>query len=63
MGTDLPAGRYRGTTNGSDGYWEVSTDANGMDLIANGMTKGQFYVSAKSGQYLQLQSVTITLVN
>ncbi len=60
VGTDIPAGLYKGTTTGAlGGYWGISTDANSTDIVANEITVGPFYVEVTKGQYLQLTSVEI----
>ena len=63
VGTDIPAGRYKGTVTGSTGYWQISSDANGSNIIANDNVTGPFYVQARAGQYLELVGVRITKVN
>jgi uncharacterized lipoprotein YehR (DUF1307 family) len=62
VGTDIPAGRYKGSTVSSDGYWQISRDANGQDIIANENTKGDFYLEVKQGQYLNLYGVEIARI-
>jgi hypothetical protein len=61
VGTDIPAGLYKGTTLSvkfSD--WQISSDANGSSIIASDpVTSGQFYVQVKQGQYLKLSGVHI----
>lgn len=59
VGTDIPAGRYKGTVNGQ-GYWQISTDANGSDIVSNNVVTGPFYCEVKAGQYLELSGVSIT---
>jgi hypothetical protein len=63
VGTDIVAGRYKGTTNGDSGYWQVTKDASGtMDsIISNDNVSGQFYVDVKAGQYLTLNGLTISI--
>jgi hypothetical protein len=63
VGTDIPAGRYRGAVTGSTGYWQISSDANGSNITANNNVTGPFYVQARAGQYLELTGVKITKVN
>jgi hypothetical protein len=62
VGTDIPAGKYKGTTTGDSGYWQISSDANGSNIIANNNVTGPFYVQVKKGQYLELMGVRITEV-
>jgi hypothetical protein len=61
VGTDIAAGRYKGTPDGM-GYWEITSDANGDNILSNDLPEGQFYVQVKKGQYLKLSDVTISLV-
>jgi hypothetical protein len=60
VGTDLPAGVYKGVTNGTAGYWQIANDPNGLDVVANDITEGRFYLQVSDGQYLKLDDVTIT---
>lgn len=62
VGTDIPAGRYKGAVTGDNGYWQVSRDANGSNILSNGNPTGQFYVQVKKGQYLEIGDATITKV-
>jgi len=62
VGTDMPAGRYKGTVSGGSGYWQISRDANGNNIIANDNPTGVFYVQVSNGQYLNLKSATVTKV-
>lgn len=60
VGTDLPAGLYKGQLDGDlPGYWSITTDPNGSDIVANDIPTGQFYVEIAGGQYLTLTGVTI----
>lgn len=62
VGTDMPAGDYKGTTIGSSGYWTLAADPNGDDYIGSQSTEAQFYLTVKDGQYLELRRVTVTLI-
>jgi hypothetical protein len=62
VGTDMPAGRYKGRPTSDSGYWKISSDANGSNIVENNNVSGQFYVSVKRGQYLELDSVEIAKV-
>ena len=62
VGTDIPPGRYKGTTKGGTAYWQISGDANGSNIIANNNTEGDFYVQVTAGQYLEINRAEITLV-
>lgn len=63
VGTDIPAGKYKGSVTGGAGYWQISSDANGSNIIANNNETGSFYVQVKTGQYLTLSGAKITKVN
>ena len=63
VGTDLAAGRYKGSPDGDvDAYWQISKDANGDKIIANDNAGGQFYVTVRKGQYLTINRATIRKV-
>ena len=61
VGTDIPAGLYRGiTVSDAGGLCQIASDANGSSIIASDRaTSGQFYVQVKQGQYLKLSGVQI----
>ena len=61
VGTDIPAGLYKGTTVGDAlGVWQIARESNGSSIIASDpATNGQFYVQVKKGQYLELRGVQI----
>lgn len=59
VGTDMQAGTYKGTTISDSGYWRISTDANGDDIVANDIVTSSFYLTVKKGQYLKLVDVEI----
>ena len=61
VGTDIPAGLYKGTTvSYVYGAWQIARDANGSSIIASDLTtSGQFYVQVEKGQYLELSGVEI----
>ncbi|MHB1017676.1 MAG: hypothetical protein ACYC2X_07320 [Coriobacteriia bacterium] len=61
VGVDMKAGRYKGTVIGDMGYWAVLADPNGSDILENNIVEGPFYVEVRDGQYLELDSVEITL--
>ena len=62
VGTDLPAGRYKGAPAAGSAYWQISSDANGNDIIANNNVEGPFYIEVKAGQYLEVRRAQITRV-
>ena len=61
VGTDIPAGLYKGTAVGDAlGTWQIASDANGSSTIASDpVISGQFYVQVKKDQYLKLSGVQI----
>ncbi len=59
VGTDITAGRYKGTVVGDNGYWQISTDANGSNILSNNNVSGPFYVQVKKGQYLEITGVEL----
>jgi hypothetical protein len=59
VGYDIAAGWYEGTVNEDMGYWEVSSDANGQDLVASDYAMESFTLKVTSGQYVTLRNVTI----
>ena len=59
VGSDLPAGRYKGTPTGGSAYWQISKDANGDNIIANNNTEGPFYIQVKTGQFLEISGAEI----
>ena len=61
VGTDMPPGRYKGTPNSGKAYWQISSDANGDNIISNGIEAGNFYVQVSAGQYLKIQEAEISL--
>jgi hypothetical protein len=63
VGYDIEAGWYTGTVTGDTtmGYWQISSDANGQTLVANDYPLGTFTFKVKSGQFLTLRGVTVSL--
>jgi hypothetical protein len=63
VGYDIEAGWYTGTVTGDTtmGYWQISSDANGQTLVANDYPLGPFTFKVKSGQFLTLRGVTVSL--
>lgn len=60
VGTDIGAGVYKGTVTGGGAFWQISTDANGLDIVAREDVTAQFYLEVKVGQFLRLHNVTIS---
>lgn len=55
VGEDIPSGRYVVyTSTGKSGYYCISSDANGKDIIANDNFKTQSYIEINNGEYLEL---------
>lgn len=62
-GYDIEVGWYNGTITageGTMGYWQISSDANGQTLVANDYPLGPFTLKVKWGQYLTLRGVTVS---
>src|SRR5450759_2152077 len=62
VGTDMPAGRYKGDVTGGVSYWAIYSDPNGANIVANALPSGPFYVEVRNGQYLDLRGVQIAQV-
>ena len=55
VGVDIPAGTYIAyPTDSYGGYYEIDSDSNGENIIANDNFKGQCYFSINDGEYLEL---------
>lgn len=54
VGQDMTAGTYHSSGN-SECYWQISSDANGNDIIANNNVTGPAFVSVVPGQYFESQ--------
>jgi hypothetical protein len=59
VGTAIPPGIYKGTVKTDQGYWGISSDPKGENIITAANPTGQFYVQVETGQYLTLAGVTI----
>lgn len=53
-GTDIPAGEYMIFSDGSSGYFAISTDSNGADIIANENFEYNSILTINDGEYLEL---------
>lgn len=53
VGVDIKSGTYRAPA-ASGCYWAINADPNGDRIISNGNTDGQFVVSVKDGQFLEV---------
>lgn len=53
IGTDLPAGEYKISSNGM-GYVEVSSNSSGNSIVNNDNFSGESYITVADGQYLKL---------
>lgn len=58
VGADIPAGEYKLISQGDKGYFGISTDANGSDIIRNENFEGQMYINVCGGQFLELTRCT-----
>lgn len=54
VGTDIPAGEYVIFADGGPGYFEVTVDANGDDIIANENFEYNSIMTIVDGEYLKL---------
>lgn len=54
VGTDIPAGEYVIFADGGPGYFEVTADANGDDIIANENFEYNSIMTIVDGEYLKL---------
>lgn len=60
VGRDIPAGEYNATaTSKYGGYYGVTSDANGRDIIANDNFDNNAYVTVSEGQYLEVSRAKI----
>lgn len=55
VGVDIPAGEYVLI---GDGYFSVTSDANGSDIIFNNMFENNFIVTLNDGEYFTLDDAT-----
>lgn len=55
VGSDIPAGEYVIVSDWGSGYFCVSSDANGSDIIANDNFTYNSIISVNDGEYLQLK--------
>lgn len=56
VGVDMPAGEYKISQGaGTAFYWQISTDANGSDIVENEFSQGEGYFSCSDGQYVKIQ--------
>lgn len=62
VGTDMKPGDYIAYTFGG-GYYCISSDANGDDIVANNNFDNQNYIHVNSGQYLELSDCWIRPVS
>jgi len=60
VGKDIPAGVYKGKVTGGGAYYQISSDANGLDIIASENVTAQFYLEVEDGQFLKLYNVEIS---
>ena len=64
VGTDIPAGIYRGTMGrGLDaGSWQISRDANGTRVVSRADQGRPFHIHVMKGQYLELLGLEVRRV-
>lgn len=54
VGTDMAPGTYRTTGASSDNcYWQISSDPNGTNIIANGNTTSSAFAQVSRGEYFK----------
>ena len=62
VGEDIPAGEYKlSSTDSYGGYYCISSDPNGRDIIANNGFDNSNYVTISDGQYLKLSRCELIL--
>lgn len=62
VGEDLPAGEYTlNSTKSIKAYYEITSDANGNDIISNDNFSGSRYITVSDGQYLELNRCELKL--
>lgn len=55
VGKDVQVGKYKSVADSC--YWSISSDANGDDILSNGMQSGQQIIELTTvGQYLTVQN-------
>ena len=59
VGKDIPAGDYALTTQTSNGYYCISSDNLGNDILANDNFKNNAYITIEDGQFLKLSNCTM----
>lgn len=61
VGVDIPAGKYKLQTYGSDAYMEISKNSSGSlnSIVKNDIFEGSKYVTVSKGQYLKLRDCYI----
>ena len=52
VGKDMKAGTYKSSDN-ADCYWQISTDANGDNIVQNNIVTGQALVTVRDGQFFE----------
>lgn len=63
VGRDIKAGEYKVVSSGATAYYEVASNSGGgiESIVANDNFNGEKYISIKDGQYIKLNSCTITV--
>ncbi len=58
VGPAIPAGAYKGQSLSADSHYQISTDANGKDIVAKSpRLTGRFDLKLMKGQYLRVGGV------
>lgn len=63
VGIDIPAGEYVIFADGSSGYFSITSDANGNDIIANENFKYNSIMTVMDGEYLELSRAYAVPIN
>ena len=64
VGVDIPAGEYfLQATAERGGYFSVTSDSNGDNILENEGFENQHYITIQDGQYLELKRITALSVN
>ena len=61
VGFDISAGEYQVTATGSNGngYYSITSDANGDQILSNNYFSGNNYLNVSDGEYLELSRCVI----
>lgn len=63
IGETMPAGEYKVTCDTRNGYYKISSDANGEDIVSNEILNTFSYFVVQDSQYLNLEKVSATPIS